>query len=221
MSKPKLLDLFCGAGGCAKGYHDAGFEVIGVDLNPQPRFPYEFHQADALEYLDTADLSQFAVIHASPPCQHYTLMLNNNQSRKDDHPDLIDIIRDRLLASGKPYIIENVVGSPVRNPIMLCGAMFGLRVYRHRLFESNIYLYQPQHPRHKLKAAHAGTTPKKDEFYCPIGHFADMKGSKLAMGIDWEVTKPELAQAIPPAYTRYIGQQLLAYIDGSRLEAAS
>ena len=145
--KPRLLDLFSGAGGCSRGYADAGFEVVGVDIVPQKNYPYEFHQADAL----TFPLDGFDVIHASPPCQHFTNMLNWDESKKDAHPDYIDSIRQRLQATGKPYIIENVPGAPVERMIMLCGAMFGLRVYRHRYFESNVFLFQPEHPRHLVK----------------------------------------------------------------------
>ena len=205
----RLLDLFSGAGGCAMGYIQAGFEVVGVDIHPQPNYPGNFVQADAL----TFPLEGFDCYHASPPCQHYTTMLNHGMADRTKHPDLVDAIRQRLQATGKPYIIENVVSAPVENPITLCGAMFGLRVYRHRLFESNIYLYQPAHPRHKAKAAHAGTMPKPHEFYCPVGHFADLQGSMSAMGIDWMSTKYEVAQSVPPAYTRFLGEQLLAYLE--------
>src|SRR5574337_20985 len=127
--KPRLLDLFCCAGGCAMGYHRAGFDVVGVDINPQQRYPFEFHQADAM----TFDLSGFDAIHASPPCQAYTVL--GGREDLSHYPDLVDAVRERLQASGKPWIIENVPGAPLRDPITLCGAMFGLRRYRHRLFE--------------------------------------------------------------------------------------
>ncbi len=212
MDKPRLLDLFCGAGGCAKGYHDAGFEVIGVDIMPQKNYPYELHQTDAMTY----PLDGFDVIHASPPCQHYTMMLNHGLADRDVHPDLVDAIRKHLQANGKPYVIENVIGAPVDRSIMLCGAMFGLRVYRHRIFESNMLLFQPEHPRHMMKAAHAGVIPRNGEFYCPVGNMGDKNGSQRAMGIDWMNIKGqkdrEIANAIPPAYTRWIGLQLRDYI---------
>ena len=210
--KLRLLDLFCGAGGCAVGYAQAGFEVVGVDIVPQPRYPYEFHCADAL----TFPLDGFDVIHASPPCQHFTMMLNHGLADRDRHPDLVDVIRKRLQASGKPYIIENVIGAPVERSVMLCGAMFGLRVYRHRLFESNIFLFQPNHPRHIVKAVHAGMIPRNGEFYSPVGNMGDKVGAQLAMGIDWmNITGSkdrEIANAIPPAYTRWIGEQLMNYL---------
>src|SRR5258708_3221021 len=121
--KPKLLDLFCKAGGATRGYQRAGYYVVGVDIEPQPHYcGDEFVQANAL----TDPLDGFDVIHASPPCQHFTNMLNWDESKKDAHPDYIDSIRQRLQATGKPYIIENVPGAPVERMIMLCGAMFGL-----------------------------------------------------------------------------------------------
>jgi len=132
--RPKILDLFCGAGGASMGYHLAGFEVVGVDIALQPNYPFEFHQADAMAF----PLSGFDAIHASPPCQAYTRMargLLQSQGRAKEHPRLIEPIRARLLESGLPYIIENVEGAPLIRPIRLCGSSFGLDVQRHRLFE--------------------------------------------------------------------------------------
>jgi DNA (cytosine-5)-methyltransferase 1 len=134
--KPRLLDLFCGAGGAAMGYHRAGFDVVGVDVNPQPRYPFEFVQADALTY----PLEGFDAIHASPPCQPWTRKTptwGRARVHYPDHPQLIEPTRDRLHASGLPYVIENVVGAPLRAQVMLCGSMFGLRIQKHRLFEGN------------------------------------------------------------------------------------
>lgn len=137
-TKPRLLDLFCGAGGCAKGYQRAGFHVTGVDIKPQPRYcGDEFHQADALEYL-AAHGREFDAIHASPPCQRYT-MAQNAAKNADAHPDLVDPVRDLLLSTRKPWIIENVVGAPLKNPAVLCGLSFGLKVRRHRLFETSFF----------------------------------------------------------------------------------
>lgn len=213
--KPRLLDLFCGAGGCTKGYQQAGFYVVGVDIAPQPRYcGDEFIQADAL----TFPLAGFDVYHASPLCQHYTQMLNWNEQEKDNYPDLIGRIRDRLLATKKPYVIENVEGarSYLIDPIMLCGNMFGLRIYRHRLFESNVFLFAHSHIKHKVKAARASRLALPDEFWCPVGNFGQKDQAQKAMGIDWmKITGSkdrEIAQAIPPAYTAWIGSQLIEYI---------
>src|ERR1035437_665181 len=133
MTKPRLLDLFCCAGGAAMGYHRAGFEVVGVDIKPQPHYPFEFHQGDALTY----PLEGFDAYHASPPCQRFSAMqmIHHNQ---EVWPDLVDPIRQRLIATRKPYVIENVPATPLRVDLMLCGTMFGLRMPRHRIFESNI-----------------------------------------------------------------------------------
>lgn len=137
----KALDLFCGAGGASMGLANAGFEVTGVDIFDQPNYPFTFYKANALEF----DLSGFDFIWASPPCQAFTLA---QRIQKNQHPDLIEPIRQRLIETNKPYCIENVVGAPLINPILLCGSMFpGLRVYRHRLFESNFKIVPPPSPR--------------------------------------------------------------------------
>lgn len=162
--KPKLLDLFCGAGGAGVGYHRAGFDVVGVDINPQPNYPFEFHQADALDYL-ADNHQQFDAIHASPPCQHYSAMSNCRPGLSGDYPDMVDQTRQLLDAIGKPWVIENVPGSGMatqatldgRHGIVLCGHMFGLNLYRHRIFESNIELTEPPHPRHIKPASKAAT----------------------------------------------------------------
>ena len=212
--KPRLLDLFCGAGGCARGYTDAGFEVVGVDIVNQPHFPYEFHQADAL----TFPLDGFDAYAASPLCQHFTNMLNWDESYKDNHPDYIDIMRQRFLETKKPYVIENVEGARdfLINPILLCGNMFGLRVYRHRLFESNVFLFAHSHVKHQAKAAKASKIPRENEFWSPVGCFGRKDDAQKSMGINWMKTTGsrdrEIAQAIPPAYTKYIGDQLLSII---------
>lgn len=134
--KPRLLDLFCGAGGSAVGYARAGFEVVGVDLKSQPRYPFEFHQADAMTY----PLDGFDAIHASPPCQAYSVA---QKLQGNLHPDLIGPTRFRLTESGKPYVIENVVGAPLLKPTLLQGTMFGLRTERKRLFETSFLLPMP------------------------------------------------------------------------------
>src|SRR5882762_5270709 len=153
MNKPVLLDLFCGAGGAARGYADAGFEVVGVDIAPQPRYPYEFHQANTFSVLvillsggtwQGYRLRDIAAMHGSPLCQRFSKMLNHGIGSREKHPDLIEPTRKLFQASGLPYVIENVEGAPLKDYITLCGSMFpGLRVARHRLFESNILILQP------------------------------------------------------------------------------
>jgi DNA (cytosine-5)-methyltransferase 1 len=207
----RLLDLYCRKGGAARGYRDAGFEeIVGVDIEDHSDgYPYTFVQGDAIEYCRTYGKT-FDAIHASPPCQCFSVCQNihHNQSK---HPDLVAATREALIATGRPYVIENVPGAPLVNPIVLCGAMFGLQVYRHRLFESNVWLMAPSHVRHVAKASY-GHRPKAGEFYTVSGHFSDIPGARLAMGIDWMGQK-DLSQAIPPAYTEYIGRQLIAEIN--------
>jgi DNA (cytosine-5)-methyltransferase 1 len=209
--KPRLLDLFCGAGGAAMGYYRAGFEVVGVDINPQPNYPFEFIQADALEWLSWTSLSLpgFDVVHASPPCQAYSW----SAKRWDvERADLLAPTRELLRKVGLPYVIENVVGAPMESPIRLCGVMFGLEVIRHRLFESNVAMVEPWH------APHQGSV--QDGTYVTVaGHGGDNikgRGSRAAkqraMGIDW-MSDEELNQAIPPAYTEWIGRQLLQVVE--------
>lgn len=205
MKKPRLLDLFCGAGGMARGYADAGFEVVGIDNVPQPRYPYEFHVADALTY----PLDGFDVLHASPVCKAYSFASSFHPGTKGKHIDFIPDTRARLLASGKPYVIENVAGSPLIKAIMLCGGMFNLRTYRHRYFESNMLLFQPEHKKHTLKAAGPGAIAKPDEMWCIGGHFGHKDEAQAAMGIDWMETVGEISQAIPPVYAYWIGKQLI------------
>lgn len=208
----RLLDLFSGAGGCAMGYHRAGFtEIVGVDHKPQPNYPFEFVQDDALDYL-LLHGRKFDAIHASPPCQRYTIGRHIHQSGRK-HPDLVNPCRVWLNASGKPWIMENVPGSPLaRGSVMLCGLMFGLRVLRHRWFESNHLMLAPPHRKHppgNLTDSNQGYSTGATGYVCVAGHnFVRQAGAK-AMGIDWMKTRHELAQAIPPAYTEYLGRQLI------------
>jgi DNA (cytosine-5)-methyltransferase 1 len=220
----KILDLFCKAGGCSTGYFNAGFEVVGVDIEPQPNYSFTFIQGDALEILrDREFISQFDAIHASPPCQAYSRVQSLGRARNgsySEHADLVDVTRELLIESGKPYVIENVVGAPLHKPIMLCGSMFdGLKVYRHRIFESNIALYAPPHYPHRDKTPSAGNgiSPKGFISICGTGGVKGMNSKEIidywsmAMGIDW-MNRKELAQAIPPAYTKWIGKQLMQYL---------
>jgi DNA (cytosine-5)-methyltransferase 1 len=212
MTRPKLLDLFCGAGGAAMGYYRAGFDVVGVDNRPQPRYPFEFHQADAL----TFRLDGFDAIHASPPCQAYSAGRNIWRGRlaEDRHPDLVGPVRDMLTASGRPYVIENVVGAPLRNPTVLCGDSFALGVKRHRLFETSFFIWAPPvcrkaHPDFFVSVFGGGAKARKAGRGFPKTNVVHADAS-AAMGIDW-MTRDELSEAIPPAYTAFIGEQLLSW----------
>jgi DNA (cytosine-5)-methyltransferase 1 len=213
--RPKLLDLFCGAGGAAMGYHTAGFDVVGVDLVPQPRYPFEFHRGDAPEFL-AAHGREFDAIHASPPCQAYSKLRSLNLDVK--YPDLVAPVRALLEESGRPWVIENVPGAPLGFSVMLCGAMFGLRVYRHRYFETSFWIWHPPHPKHVIRAGSPGTKGGRGQrahyeaggFVTVVGNVGSYCGP--AMGIDWMSGK-ELSQAIPPAYTNLIGESLLKSIN--------
>jgi DNA (cytosine-5)-methyltransferase 1 len=212
--RPRLLDLFCGAGGAAMGYHRAGFEVVGVDIKPQPNYPFKFHQADALDF----PLDGFNAIHASPPCQAYSVA--NNIHARTDHPLLIDDTRTRIASARLPYVIENVEGSreALDNPVVICGLSVGCNVRRHRLFECSFPVMVPpcgDHrgdwlivfggmPRRRGKkvgiAKGGGSVIRR-----PLATAAE---ARSAMGIDW-MTREELSEAIPPAYTEHIGYYLM------------
>jgi DNA (cytosine-5)-methyltransferase 1 len=221
MSKPRLLDLFCGAGGAARGYADAGFEIVGVDIQKQPNYPYPMSVRDALQ---VAEFYSVDAIHASPPCQAYTAYRRSGKVK--EYPDLIEPTREYLDEIGKPYVIENVEGSPLEDPVLICATMFDPvpPIQRHRLFETNWDLQPPTWPcRHKMNG--------KDNF--PGGRSVDrtghsrglvratmeigswdipLKDQQEAMGIDW-MTLEELSEAIPPAYTEFIGRQLLDILE--------
>lgn len=221
--RPTLLDGYCGAGGCGMGYHRAGFCVTGVDSNPQPRYPFRFVQGDAIAYI-LRHGTNYAVVTGSPPCWAYTTMSNRYRGKDnelvDNHPRLIAPTREAMLATGRPYVIENVPGArpELRSPLLLSGGMFGLGVDRPRLFETNVLIMQPVR------------TPAVN----PIGVYGDLNGRRLktrrdgselraprtlqqaqeAMGIDW-MEWPELTQAIPPAYAEYVGAALLAHLSAA------
>jgi DNA (cytosine-5)-methyltransferase 1 len=206
---PVLLDLFCGAGGAAVGYYRAGFEVVGVDLVPQPHYPFEFHQADALEYC-AAYGKGFDIIHASPPCQGYSRTRHIFKTGKT-YPLLIETVRDLLWSSGAEYIIENVPGAPLKNALVLDGRMFGLTVFRKRLFETSRFILAPPMPpnnRRKMVADISEYDRGQYGFISVYGRRFSVPVASVAMGIDW-MTRDELAQAIPPSYTEFIGRQLL------------
>ena len=210
----RLLDLYCGAGGASTGYALAGFEVTGIDIKHGKRYPYKYIKGDVLTYITDLDfLRSFDVIHASPPCQTHSITqhLRNAQGQSTSKVDLIPQTRAALIASGKPYIIENVPGSPLINPVLLCGSAFGLKVRRHRLFESNIKLM--------------GTVCLHKEQGRPVGVYGSLKddipkGGKTAntieealeaMGIT-NMIWSELVEAIPPAYTYWLGKQLMGQL---------
>lgn len=234
MNRPILLDAFCGAGGCTKGYQEAGFYVAGIDIEPQPHYiGDDFIQMDALEALRILIsggyitgktgrryyLSDFDVIHASPPCQGYSTTRDIHKRKpwhKKERPLLVEDIRALLINTGKPYVIENVEGAPLKNYVMLCGSMFpGLRVYRHRLFECNPAIhFPPASCNHSYSMpASKGTyhTLDKRDFITCVGHNFQAESGKVAMKIDW-MTRDEMAQAIPPVYCEWIGKQLLQMI---------
>lgn len=210
MRQFKALDLFSGAGGATRGLQQAGFHVTGVDIKPQPRYVGDaFFQADAL----TFPLKGFDFIHASPPCQAYSLT-HHLSGRQKDYPQLIAPIEQKLLAWGGPWCLENVVTAPLQNAFTLCGLMFGLRVFRHRLFASSFLILAPSHPPHRevISRKRAGYyTSEPGRMVTVAGHLFSLSAGKAAMGIDW-MTKAELAQAVPPAYAEFIGKQALAYL---------
>lgn len=202
----KLLDLFCGLGGASVGYARAGFDVVGVDIERQPDYPFEFWRLDALA-LDYERLLSFDAIHASPPCQQYSRASALSRRAGVAYPDLYAPTKRMLIASGLPYIIENVVGSPVKG-IGLCGTMFGLAVFRHRVFESNVWLELPATP--------CTCSQKRigQGYITVAGNSARKAEAAAAMGIDWvaDSRKHQLFQAIPPAFTEYLGKQLFERI---------
>ena len=226
MSKPRLLDLFCGAGGASMGYHRAGFEVVGVDIKPQPHYPFKFYQADALEF----PLEGYDAYHASPPCQRFSTLTPNYA--RERHPDLIKEVRGIFLSIKKPCVIENVMGARwhLVNPLMLCGSMFGLPIWRHRYFE----IIPPYYPmlntcNHKLGTIMWDGVEIDYPVYISAG--GDGKNGARpsrqgirwrprqdhalrcsAMKIDWMPKRSELTEAIPPVYTEYIGNYLIKVI---------
>jgi DNA (cytosine-5)-methyltransferase 1 len=210
----KLLDLFCKAGGASVGYARAGFEVVGVDIKKQKRYPFEFICADALEVLRDHDfVAQFDAIAASPPCQTHSITKNLRiaQGKSTDKIDLIPETRAALIASGKPYIIENVPGAPLINPVTLCGSAFGLAVRRHRNFESNIELIGTGCD-HKKQGRPVGIYGGMRDSIPHGGKTADsIEQARSAMGIDWMIWG-ELVEAVPPAYTENLGNQLIKKI---------
>lgn len=223
---PRIFETFCKAGGAGKGYHDAGFDVVGLDIEPQPRYPFPFILGDALEVLDCMingwkyqatdgrwyGLEDFDAFHASTPCQGYTKAAQQWRAAGKEYPDLIAKAREALKATGKPYIIENVPDSPLINPTILNAALFGLRVRRTRLFETSFPMPLVLRPPEEKSNFRMGRPVKDGDIVTPVGHFSNVGYARRQMGIDW-MTRDELAQAIPPAYTNFIGRQLLAVLE--------
>lgn len=218
MRKPQLLDLFCCQGGASAGYAAAGFEVMGVDLKPQPRYPYHFLEDNALLVLkDVGFIKSFDAIHASPPCQGRT---NAQKIQNRDHPRLIGQTRELLIATGLPYVIENVplmAGAedvdPMKNPVTLCGASFGLHTYRHRLFETNWGFEDPflEHPRHWHRQVKMGRPVQEGEFYQAVGNFSNVDYARRDMGVPW-MNRDGIRECIPPVYAKVVGRQLMEII---------
>jgi DNA (cytosine-5)-methyltransferase 1 len=209
--KPRLLDLFCGAGGAAMGYHRAGFEVVGVDIKPQPNYPFRFEQEDALlwlrRYLYSSKRWRVDAIHASPPCQRW---LGVPRALGEEYPDLIAPTRELLKATGLPYVIENVPGAPLEDGFVLCGATFGLPIVRHRRFEvwPQIGLIPSTCPQgsYGRGTEHVGAYPFAHGAWRPA-----WREHVLPVVWPW-MTLEESHDAIPPAYTELIGTHLLAYV---------
>jgi len=198
------LDLFCGAGGAAQGLKQVGFnKIIGVDINNQSQYPFEFIKSDVFD-MNIEYMKQFDLIWSSPPCQAYTFASGRWRNCGIEYPNLIDKTRKLLLKIKKPFVIENVTTAPIRKDLMLCGEMFGLRVIRHRIFEIHGFkVIQLPHKKHISSVRHG--------YYMTVaGHGGDGKGSLLdwqkAMGIDWILDRKMLVEAVPPAYSRYIGK---------------
>jgi len=217
MVRPRLLDLFCGQYGAGYGYHLAGFDVTGVDIRPIRHRPdgVRFVHGDALEYL-VEHGHEYDAIHASPPCRAYS-RARFGAPVAYRHPDLVAPVRAALRQTGLPYVLENVEGSPLRDPVLLCGAMFGLRTYRHRLFETSWPLagHLPPHPAHEARTARMGRPAGPGEFHSLVGNFSGLQAAREVMEMPW-ANQDGIRQAVPPAYTRFIGAVLLEQLCGQR-----
>jgi DNA (cytosine-5)-methyltransferase 1 len=238
----RMLDLYCCQGGASEGYRRAGFDVYGSDIDQQPHYPFAFHQGDALWVLRTLltgrsitlrsgstfpralTLADFDAIHASPPCQRRT---KAQKIQKNEHPALIAPTRELLIETGLPYVIENVVpdddeldDDPLVAPIVLCGEMFGLETYRHRQFETNWRLDQPAHPTHVARNTKMGRRPVDGEYMHIVGNFSGVDKARRIMDMPW-ATRDGLREAIPPAYSEYVGAQMLAALALEDLERAA
>jgi DNA (cytosine-5)-methyltransferase 1 len=221
---PRILDVYCCQGGAGTGYARAGFDVVGVDIDPQPRYPFAFHRGDALVVLRRLldgravefsggvayTLEDFDAAHTSPPCQLYSKTHRINRS---DFPDLIGPTRELLAQTGLPWVIENVMDAEpeLHAPVMLCGEMFGLETYRHRLFETNWEMTAPEHPPHVAKNTKMGRAPVPGEYMHVVGNFSGVDKGRQVMGMPW-ANRDGLREAIPPAYSEYVGRQLIEHL---------
>jgi DNA (cytosine-5)-methyltransferase 1 len=216
-----VLDTYCCGGGMAMGYYLAGFEVVGVDIDPQPNYPFPFVQGDAVEFIKEHG-HEYDLIHGSPPCQDYS---NLNAYNKKSYPRLIGPTRDAMVATGQPYVMENVeiAGIELIDPITLCGPMFGLNVYRHRVFETNWPLVAPAHGKHVARCMRNGYVPTPEKPFMTITGGAHSRAWQNAacdaMGMPWikvpaggdiKLGIREVCEAIPPAYAEWIGSRFLA-----------
>jgi DNA (cytosine-5)-methyltransferase 1 len=213
-ARPRILDLFCGAGGAAMGYHRAGFDVVGVDIEPQPNYPFEFIQMNALTLASSSLWHEcFDAVHASPPCQTFTAYKRRGRGVGDGYLNLVVPARELLLNYGVPYVIENVPGAPLENPVQLCGSSFGLDVRRHRLFETNWPLMVPPCAHGLQRGDYPQATNRTNRRRTvEVGVWRiPLATQQAAMGIDW-MNLEELSEAIPPAFTEYLGSQLLSHL---------
>ncbi|OWA14288.1 SAM-dependent methyltransferase [Streptomyces sp. CS159] len=218
--RPTLLDLYCCQGGAGKGYDDAGFDVTGVDKDPQPRYPHRFFQADAITFVREHGAA-FDFIHASPPCQHDS---ECQRIQSNTHPDLIAPTRTALETAGRPWVMENVRGAvpKLRAPVMLCGQMFRLANYRHRYFETGggFTLAQPGHPAHLVPQAKMGRPVPPGHYGQFVGNFSGVDLARRVLGVPW-MNRDGIRECIPPAYTQHIGTAALELLAANPLEAAA
>ncbi len=202
--RPRLLDLCCCQGGAGHGYMRAGFDVTGVDIVAQPRYPYRIRTEDALTYLD-AHWREYDAFHASPPCQGYS---ETQRLRGNDHPLLIEPFRERFESYGRPWVIENVRGAPLLEPIELCGLMFGLHTFRHRLFETSFPVEVPFHMPHPAATIKMGRPVRTGDFYHAVGNFSDPDGwIRKDLGMPW-MNRDGLRESIPWQYAHHVGTQM-------------
>ncbi len=205
----RLLDTFCCQGAAGEGYRRAGFEVVGVDIEPQPRYPFKFIQADAVMYIREHG-HEFEAIHASPPCQRYS---RAQRIQDRDHPVLIGPTREALIATGRPYVIENVEDArdELVDPVRLCGRDFGLRTYRHRLFESSFHLEQLLHFPHIQQTVKMGRPLREGDWYHAVGNFSNVDYIRADLGVPW-MNRDGIRECIPVQYAEWIGRQLIGQL---------